>query len=86
MKCLSCGAEMTTRPENHVYSESGFSTVTLVNLEVSRCVSCGEHEIAIPAIEALHELISRMIDRERLRTTLRFEHRNAAWHALPVVA
>jgi putative zinc finger/helix-turn-helix YgiT family protein len=61
MKCLSCGAEMKTKRENVLYKDSGLPHVTLRNIEVSRCPQCGEEEIAIPKIEALHKAIAQAL-------------------------
>ena len=57
MNCLSCSAKMKTQKENVHYTACGLPHVTLRNIEVSRCPQCGEEEIAIPRIEALHKAI-----------------------------
>lgn len=59
MKCESCSkGEMVTRRENFRYKGSGLPGVTLRNVEVSRCSACGEYEVSIPRIEALHRAIA----------------------------
>jgi putative zinc finger/helix-turn-helix YgiT family protein len=61
MKCLNCGAKMKTQKENVHYTACGLPHVTLRNIEVSRCPQCGEEELAIPRIEALHRAIARAL-------------------------
>lgn len=61
MKCLNCAASMTVTRENYKYAESGLSCVTLRGMDVARCATCGESEVAIPAIAELHQAIARVI-------------------------
>lgn len=78
---------MKTATENHSYRESGLTCVTLVNVDVLRCSSCGEFEVAIPAIEQLHALIARSVDiPEPEGAELRFGHTADVWHALAAAA
>jgi len=67
MKCCTCGAQMETRREDYLYTASGLSAVTLQQVEVSRCPSCGESKVALPQIEALHQAIAAMLVRKRAR-------------------
>lgn len=67
MKCLVCGTTMKTRKENYRYDECGLAGITLVNIEVSRCPKCGEHEAAIPSIEELHRSIAHVVARKPSR-------------------
>ncbi len=67
MNCLSCGAKMKTQKENVHYTACGLPHVTLRNIEVSRCPQCGEEEITIPRIEALHNVIARALITKRSR-------------------
>jgi putative zinc finger/helix-turn-helix YgiT family protein len=66
MKCVECGAEMTTARENYNYKASGLP-VTLQNVEVRRCKECGEHEVVIPKIDELHKLIAHAVVAKRAR-------------------
>ena len=59
--CIECGAGMETRRENYRYTASGLPHVTLHQVEVSRCPHCGETEVAIPHIEALHRALAKAI-------------------------
>lgn len=61
MNCLICGAKMKTQKEDVQYTACGLPYVTLRNIEVSRCSQCGEEEIAIPRIEALHKTIAQAL-------------------------
>jgi len=56
--CMVCGTPMKASRENVPYDEAGLPGVTLVGVEVHRCPKCGEHEVAIPAIEQLHESLA----------------------------
>ncbi len=61
MNCLTCGAKMKTQKKDVPYTACGLSHVTLRNIEVSRCSQCGEEEITIPRIEALHQTIAQAL-------------------------
>lgn len=61
MKCPTCGSAMTAKRESFRYKASGLPGLTLVGVKVSRCRSCGEYEVAIPAIEDLHRAIARAL-------------------------
>jgi putative zinc finger/helix-turn-helix YgiT family protein len=67
VRCVMCGAEMTTQRENYRYIESGLSHVTLRDVEVSRCPQCGKMEVAIPQIEDLHRTIAQALLRKPSR-------------------
>ncbi len=69
MKCVECGAAMKRGRENYRYSECGLRYVTLMGVEVSRCPKCGNYEVAIPRIEELHRLISRILIDKMTRFT-----------------
>jgi putative zinc finger/helix-turn-helix YgiT family protein len=49
---------MRVRRENHAYEMSGLRSVVLVGVPVARCGQCGEVEVGIPGIEALHRAIA----------------------------
>jgi putative transcriptional regulator len=61
-KCRTCGkAEMTTRTETYLYTESGLPNVVLVGVEVRRCPSCGHHELVLPRVTELHRTIAQAV-------------------------
>src|SRR6185312_17329075 len=60
IKCHVCGTAMESRRENHRYTQSGLSNVTIVNLEVRHCPNCGEREYVFPRIAQLHRLLAFM--------------------------
>lgn len=64
--CPECGADMLMKRENAPYRS--LPGVVLVDVEVSRCPACGEHIVAIPAIDELHKLIAKSLigDKRRL--------------------
>ena len=47
--------------ENFKYVASGLPGVTLLNVEMKRCSSCGEFEVSIPYIEQLHRIIASLL-------------------------
>lgn len=57
--CLMCGKKMKSTRENRKYDFSGLEGVTLLDVEVLRCSSCGEEEVGIPSIEGLHAALAR---------------------------
>ncbi len=65
MKCIHCGGAMSTRRESAPYAS--LAGVVLVDVAVSRCPGCGEHETAIPAIDELDRAIARAVIRKRTR-------------------
>lgn len=82
MTCMSCGSGMKTARENFKYEACGLPGVTLVSVEVSRCLQCGEYEVAIPNIETLHRTIAAAIVAKRARLTsaeIRFLRKLLGW-------
>jgi putative zinc finger/helix-turn-helix YgiT family protein len=67
MKCLQCGGDMTSGPEDVEYGDSGLPNVTLLGVGVSRCSVCGEFEVEIPRIEELHRAIALAVASTRAR-------------------
>ena len=65
MKCIHCGHPMTTKRENVPYT--ALPGTVLVGVPVSRCSSCGEYEIAIPAIDELNRVLADAVIRKRAR-------------------
>ena len=47
MTCLQCGSTMTSGRETVKYDAMMGLPVTLKNIEVRRCASCGEYEVVI---------------------------------------
>lgn len=65
MKCMQCGHTMTTKRENVPYT--ALPGTVLAGVEVSRCPNCGEHEVAIPAIEELNRVLAFAVVSKRQR-------------------
>lgn len=65
MKCIQCGHVMTTKRENAPYT--ALPGAVLVGVSVSRCPSCGEYEVAIPAIDELNRVLAQAVIRKRER-------------------
>jgi putative zinc finger/helix-turn-helix YgiT family protein len=82
MKCIACQTKMTTARETYLYKSSGLPNVTLKDIEVSRCPSCGEYEVAIPHVEALHHALALAVISKRARLTseeVRFLRKFLGW-------
>lgn len=58
MKCPICGSDLESHRGDYSYSESGLPNVTLMNLELHSCSSCGEEMASIPKIEELHRVLA----------------------------
>lgn len=67
MKCVRCGEAVQSTRGAHRYTESGLSNVTLLNVELRTCPSCGEREVVIPRIEELHRVIADALVRDQTR-------------------
>lgn len=61
MKCIVCGGRMAGVSETYRYEDCGLPRVILKGVEVRRCKSCGEQEVAIPNIEGLHRCIALVL-------------------------
>jgi DNA-binding transcriptional regulator YiaG len=59
-KCRECGAAGTTS-ERETVPYTGLPGATLVGVEVTRCSACGAHDVAIPAMDALHRELVRAL-------------------------
>jgi len=73
---------MKTKRENYRYDAVGLPGITLKHVEVSRCPTCGEYEVAIPQIEDLHRVIAHAVIRKRERLTpaeIRFLRKFLGW-------
>ena len=82
MKCLECGTPMRTRKENYRYDECGLKYITLAGVQVTRCPRCGNYEISIPHLEALHRLLARVLIEKSTRFTgdeVRFLRKSLGW-------
>ena len=81
MKCIECGGRMKTTRENFRHEALGLP-VTLVGVEVSRCVGCGLSEVAIPALEGLHRAIAAALVAKTARLAaaeVRFLRKQLGW-------
>ena len=67
--CIECGSQMKTGRENFKYDASGLRGITLADVEVARCATCGEFEVTIPNIEGLHRAIALAICNRKERLT-----------------
>lgn len=82
MKCYECRVQTETRIGNYSYKESGLPNITLCNVKISRCPSCGEEGVTIPRMEDLHRTIARIICRKSERLTpeeIRFLRTSLGW-------
>lgn len=83
MKCFSCGAKMNSSTEPHIYDRDGLR-VTLLDVEVRRCPSCGEYEVIIPEIEELNRTIAEALIKKPnplVGAEVRFLRKTLGWSA-----
>jgi len=78
MKCERCGAATRSGRENYLHRESGANHVTLVDIEVARCIDRGEHA-AIAA--ALSRKAARLLPEE-----IRFLRKQLGWSGVEFAA
>ncbi len=67
MTCMECGGKLKARKENYRYLACGLPNVTLKGVEVRRCGTCGDHEVVIPRIEKLHEVLAMAVVKQEAR-------------------
>ena len=67
MTCMECGGKLKVRKENYRYLACGLLNVTLKGVEVRRCATCGDHEVVIPRIEKLHEVLAMAVVKQEAR-------------------
>jgi len=83
MACPACGGtSIKATRENFRYDAVGLPRVTLASVEVSRCLRCGEYEVAIPQIGDLHRAIAGVVIAKRERLTpaeIRFLRKFLGW-------
>lgn len=67
-KCMQCGTDgMKGARENFRYDISGLDGITLEDVMVYRCSSCGEYEVSLPRIQDLHATLAREIATKKER-------------------
>ena len=82
MKCLECAGKMRVSREDFKYDACGLPGITLVGVEVQRCMKCGEDEVVIPKIEELHRLIVLTLVKKPARLApaeIRFLRKHLGW-------
>jgi YgiT-type zinc finger domain-containing protein len=52
MTCLVCGETMVTTRED--YTPRGLPSLTLEHVKVRRCPHCGDTQVVIPSLAAVH--------------------------------
>ena len=83
MKCINCGKDgMAPGVEDFPYPTSGLPDVVLVGVRVERCPHCGEYEVEIPEVKALHRALAHdVVKRESPLTPqeIRFLRKHLDW-------
>lgn len=82
MKCFECQTEMESRVGSYAYKECGLPNVTLQNITLRKCPSCGEEEAVIPRVLALHQAIAEQVSKKPERLTppeIRFLRTHLGW-------
>lgn len=64
MECLRCNGPLKTRHENYLYDGAGLPGVTLMDVAVSRCKSCGDDIVELLRPQALHQAIAARVIRK----------------------
>ena len=65
MRCVQCaGDRVRARRENHEYLECGLPGITLADVEVRRCATCGHRSVVIPGLSQLHRAIAEAVIRK----------------------
>jgi YgiT-type zinc finger domain-containing protein len=54
MTCLVCGETMVTTREDYYYTPRGLPPITLRHVKVRRCPHCGDTQVVIPSLAAVH--------------------------------
>lgn len=82
-KCMICGHAMRTeRVKDYRYAIGGLKTVRLDGVDRSECPNCGEVEVGIARIEAVHQAIAHALIKRRRRlapTEVRFLREYLGW-------
>lgn len=69
-KCMRCGGEKSkTTRENEPMDNEAMPGVVLLGIEVTKCLQCGNREVAIPQLDALLKLIAETIVKKPGRLT-----------------
>jgi len=83
MKCINCGKDgMAPAIEDLPYPASGLPDVVLVGVRVDRCPHCGEYEVEIPEVEALHRVLAHEAVKRTSPLTpaeIRFLRKHLGW-------
>jgi len=80
MKCIECGTKMTESHGDHKYKE--LPGLVLRGVRLRHCPNCGEDEVSIPRIEALHRVVALAIAAKPARLTdneVRFLRKHLGW-------
>jgi len=81
MRCMLCGEEALQRTRQNVPYRSLPGTV-LVDVDVWKCVECGEYEVVIPAVNELENVLARSVAEKPGRLTpaeIRFLRKHLGW-------
>ncbi len=82
MTCLQCGSAVTSARETVNYDAMMGLPVTLKNIEVRRCASCGEYEVVIQRAQRLMEVLAGSLIRKPSRLSgdeVRFLRKYLGW-------
>ena len=75
---------MKVARETVKYDASGLSGVTLLNVEVRRCPTCGEWALVLPKLEELHRVLALAVVNKRAALApqeIRFLRKHMGWSA-----
>jgi len=82
MNCLNCNGEVRTERADHPYHLDLPYPIHLRDVTIHRCPDCGEYEVEVPRVEALHRQIALQIARREGRLhpkEIRFLRKSLGW-------
>lgn len=68
-RCMRCGGEKAKTTRENEPMEEAMPGVVLLGVEVTKCLQCGNREVAIPHLDALLKLIAETIVKKPGRLT-----------------
>src|SRR5436190_805963 len=63
-KCSECGARVVSKKENYLYTEETGLPITLADVEVTTCPSCGARSVTVPRPQELTGAIIGVLARK----------------------
>lgn len=68
-ECTNCGELLTLEARNYRYVESGLTNVILQGAQAAECPRCGNEDLMLPRLIAIHEAIASALVKSPARLT-----------------